>query len=288
MNICNDCNIEKPLSDFRKDKNYPLGIRNRCKLCCAIFREQRKEHINEQKRILYKNSINDEKRTKLNVKAKELYRKNFLHSLVYSCKAKKRTHNVECNITIEDLELLYNLQNKKCYYCNVNLNTTIGNKYCDQISIDRKDSDKGHIKDNIVLSCLFCNHAKNISHIQYFNKFINTIKTNHYESDNLITDKYWIRKLFNLIKQRDCNTDITKEWIKNQIIKQNYLCYHSGLPLIITETSRYPFKPSIERLNNNVLYTRDNCVLVCLGINYGRSNNSIEELHNHLDKIRNK
>lgn len=288
MNTCKDCNIEKPISDFRKDKNYPLGIRNRCKLCCAIFREKRKEHINKQKRILYKNSINEEKRSQLNLKAKELYKKNFLRALVYSCKAKQRTHNVECNITVEELELLYILQNKKCYYCNIILNTKIGNRQCDQISIDRKDSNKGHTNDNIVLSCLFCNHAKNISHIEYFKNFIKAIKTHNYEPDNLIPDKYWIRKLFNLIKQRDKNTDITKEWIKNQIIKQNHLCYHSGLKLVITEISRYPFKPSIERLNNNMAYTKDNCVLVCLGINYGRSNNSIEELQNHLTKIRNK
>jgi hypothetical protein len=65
------------------------------------------------------------------------------------------------------------------------------------------------------------------------------------------------------------------------------LCYHSGLKLVITETSRYPFKPSIERLDNNISYKKYNCVLVCLGINYGRSNNSTEELQNHLNKIRN-
>jgi hypothetical protein len=201
MNICKDCNIEKPLSDFCKDKNYPLGIRNRCKDCRIIFREQRKEHINKQKRILYKNSMTEEKRTKLNFKAKELYTKNFLHALIYSCKAKKITHNIKCNVSIEELELLYHSQHKKCYYCNVNLNTVIGNKMCDQISIDRKDSNQGHIKDNIVLTCLFCNYAKNTSDIEYFQNFINTIKTGNYHNDNLITDKYWIRKLYNLIKQ---------------------------------------------------------------------------------------
>jgi len=287
MNICKDCNIEKPLRDFRKDKNYLLGIRNRCKSCRSILREERKEHINEQKRILYKNSLTNEKRHELNIKAKELYTKNFLNALYYNCKARKRTHNIECDISIKYLESLYNSQNKKCFYCNLILNTTIGNKSCDQISLDRKNSSKGHVIDNVVFTCLFCNYAKNISNIDHFRKFINAIKTDNYDSDNLVTDKYWIRKLYNLIKQRDQNTDITKEWINYQIIKQNYSCYHSGLKLVITEISRYPFKPSIERLDNNISYKKDNCVLVCLGINYGRSNNTIIELKNHLTKIKN-
>ena len=93
---------------------------------------------------------------------------------------------------------------------------------------------------------------KEAANIEHFKKFINAIKTGNYESDNLVIDKYWIRKLYNLIKQRDQNTDITKEWINDQIIKQNYLCYHSGLKLVITEISRYPFKPSIfaQRVTN--------------------------------------
>lgn len=287
MNICKDCNIEKPINDFRKDKNYQLGVRNRCKLCRADFRKKRKEQINEQKRILYKNSMTEEKRKNLNLKAKQLYTNNFFNNLIYNCKRKQRTRNLQCDINIEDLKKLYNYQNKKCYYCNVVLNTVIGNKSCDQISIDRKDSNQGYIKNNIVLTCLFCNYAKNISSVEHFKNFINTIKNGDYHNDNLIYDKYWVRKLYNLIIQRDINTDITQGWIQNQIIKQNYLCYHSGLKMIITETSRYPFKPSIERLNNNISYKKDNCVLVCLGINYGRSNNQIEELQKHLKKIRN-
>lgn len=288
MNVCTDCNKEKPLSDFHKDKNYKLGVRNRCTDCRKIIRETQKDHINERKRDLYKNSITDEKRITFNIKAKKLYAKNFFNVLITTCKQRKRTHDIPCDIIKEDLEALYKSQNQKCYYCNIELNTVIGNKSCDQISLDRKDSGQGHIKNNIVLTCLFCNYAKNISNIEHFKKFINAIKTSEYSSDNLVTDKYWVRKLYNLIIQRDINTDITKDWIRQQLITQNYLCYHSGLKLVITETSRYPFKPSIERLDNNLSYTKNNCVLVCLGINYGRSKNSIEELHNHLNKIRNK
>ena len=56
MNTCKDCNIKKPLINFRKDKIYVLGVRNRCKDCRKVFREERKEYINNRKRILYKNT----------------------------------------------------------------------------------------------------------------------------------------------------------------------------------------------------------------------------------------
>lgn len=287
MNICKDCNIEKPIADFTKDKNYILKIRNRCGECRMSFRELRKESINERKRMLYKTTTTDSKREILNLKAKENYTKNYLNSLMTSCKAKKRTHNIPFDLNKNYLEILYEKQSKACYYCNIELNTIIGNKNCDQISIDRIDSSNGHVKDNVVLTCLFCNYAKNTSNINYFKNFINNIKTGIYNDDNLIFDKYWVRKLYNLIIQRDKNSDITKEWIQSQIIKQSYLCHYSGLKFVITEEPRYPFKPSIERLDNTKFYEKDNCVLVCLGINYGRSNNSIEKLQSHLNKIRN-
>jgi hypothetical protein len=38
MNICKNCNIEKPISDFTRDKTYLLGVRSRCKDCRIIYR----------------------------------------------------------------------------------------------------------------------------------------------------------------------------------------------------------------------------------------------------------
>lgn len=71
---------------------------------------------------------------------------------------------------------MYNNQYKKCYYCKITMNTDIGDKICNQISIDRKDSNLAYTKDNCVLTCLFCNLAKNNTNIQHFKIFLDSIK----------------------------------------------------------------------------------------------------------------
>ena len=54
--------------------------------------------------------------------------------------------------------------------------------------------------------------------------------------------------------------------------------------MIITETRRFIFQPSIERVNCDLSYTKDNCVLVLLATNYGRSDFPLED---YLDYVKN-
>jgi hypothetical protein len=230
--------------------------------------------------------MTNEKRLIINSKSQKVYTNNPFGSLVSTCKRRKNTHNIDCDVSKEYLESLYIGQQHLCYYCNVEVDMRIGNKLCTQISLDRIDSNKGHIQTNVVITCLFCNYAKNNTHIDHFKNFINCLKTGKYIPEKTKKDPYWNRKLYNLANQRDPRTNITKEWVLNQLKLQNNKCYYSGMDFIIAENPRYLFKPSIERLDNNKSYTQDNCVLVCLGINYGRSCTSVELFKEHLANIR--
>jgi hypothetical protein len=58
------------------------------------------------------------------------------------------------------------------------LKLTTGSLDLDQISIDRKNNNKGHCFSNIVLSCLFCNYGKNCSNKNYWMKMINFLDSN--------------------------------------------------------------------------------------------------------------
>ena len=52
MKKCTKCGIEKPLSEFHKNKAYKDGLRNQCKSCAAKYRacyyQENKERISEQ------------------------------------------------------------------------------------------------------------------------------------------------------------------------------------------------------------------------------------------------
>jgi hypothetical protein len=43
MKICCECNIEKNIDQFNKNKNIKGGLNNRCKLCCSLRNKKRYE-----------------------------------------------------------------------------------------------------------------------------------------------------------------------------------------------------------------------------------------------------
>ncbi len=59
--------------------------------------------------------------------------------------------------------------------------------------------------------------------------------------------------------------NLTFDDICNMIIKQNGRCYYSGIPLIYKPNSDWMC--SIERIDNKLGYTNENCVLVCVEFN---------------------
>lgn len=44
---------------------------------------------------------------------------------------------------------------------------------------------------------------------------------------------------------------------------------------------------SLDRIDNSKLHTADNCQLVCMAIQFGRSDKTIEEVKNYINEIRN-
>jgi hypothetical protein len=81
---------------------------------------------------------------------------------------------------------------------------------------------------------------------------------------------YATAKSNSIRKNRDF--DITEEFILDLFKKQNGLCYWYGVPLISSLETRFPQKPSLDRLDCSLGYTKENVVLSCMAANIGRSN----------------
>ena len=60
-------------------------------------------------------------------------------------------------IDIEDIKILLEIQNNKCYICDdlLNLDWEVGCKY--QITVDRINGQNCHLKGNCLLACFYCN-----------------------------------------------------------------------------------------------------------------------------------
>lgn len=177
---CSNCNINKDINLFYKNKKSQDLYHCMCKDCSRIklklWKHKNKEKYTKQRHIYYmtnkekikyqtkiyreinKEDINERKRLytfKNKEKAKEKSKKPNIRFKTGQRTALKR--HIKWTLTFEDYSKLIS---NPCYYCNnilENVQNSMG------IGLDRIDNNKniGYCKENVVTSCKICNKIKN-------------------------------------------------------------------------------------------------------------------------------
>ena len=98
--------------------------------------------------------------------------------------------------------------------------------------------------------------------------------------------KLWLNYLVYDSKRKNIEHTITKEEIEEIYNNQNGLCYWFGIPLIPSLKHKYPLQPSLDRLDRNRGYTKDNVVICCYTANIGRNENDLETWLEFLDILK--
>ena len=80
------------------------------------------------------------------------------------------------DLTQEFVEKLWEKQEGKCYYTNLDMICTYGQKSPYQVSIDRIDSSQGYTEANSILCCLSMNYAKSNFSEKEFRDFLLSYK----------------------------------------------------------------------------------------------------------------
>lgn len=88
--------------------------------------------------------------------------------------------------------------------------------------------------------------------------------------------RLWQNTLVHDSKNRGVESLITIDDINELYEKQNGLCYWFKIPLIPSEKHKHPQQPSLDRLDRNKGYVKDNVVLCCYSANIGRNENNLE------------
>jgi hypothetical protein len=169
---CKTCKQEKNLSEFWKDKSRKRGHDTQCKDCSKKRQRNEWSRFSDHPARMY----------------------NRLLQLCSGARVKKGLSQHKLNISKQDFIKWYSAIEKKCEYCNLELESFKKiNKYfgkqtqaTSRFGIDRKNNSVSYEIGNIVLCCVICNKLKGYFH--------------EYESFKKIADEFVKPKLNKLLK----------------------------------------------------------------------------------------
>ena len=128
--------------------------------------------------------------------------------------------------------------------------------------------------------CIYCLEEKYIIEfkIRPVNKdgYANQCKRCEYQistkSRNAYNLKNWAKRLYLDARHHSkYDFDIDEQFVSELYEKQNGKCFWFNVDLKPSNEAKYPWQPSLDRLNREKGYTRDNVVLACYSANIGRN-----------------
>lgn len=88
--------------------------------------------------------------------------------ILNNCNIADKKYNREFNLDKDWIDKMLYLQGGYCYVCADEMLLTNGKRDPKQVSINRIDNSIGHIKGNVVLTCLHCNMKQHTKHMEDF------------------------------------------------------------------------------------------------------------------------
>jgi hypothetical protein len=104
------------------------------------------------------------------------------------------------------------------------------------------------------------------------------------------TARSWHKRLFIDCKKRaklhNYSLDFDESYILELFEKQNKKCHWYGIEMKPSTKAKYPFQPSIDRIDNSKGYSKDNILLCCFSANMGRNANDYITFKEFADVIK--
>ena len=87
-------------------------------------------------------------------------------------------------------------------------------------------------------------------------------------------------------KARGHEHAIDGDFVLTLFKKQNGLCYWTGVPMVPSVATSDPQRPSIDRLDGDIGYVPENCVLACWFANLGRGSVKADRFRDFIETMK--
>lgn len=163
--VCSHCKIEKPFTDFTKNRSAKDGLQYRCRSCDLAYQTKRRAEN-------YDESLEYSRKYQRNRRQNYDYR---LQMLINASKQRAKTKNREHSITVEDIKAIFP-EDGCCPIFGMKLEFNQAGFRENSPSIDRIDSSKGYTKDNIQIISWKANRIKGYASIEELEMLVAYLK----------------------------------------------------------------------------------------------------------------
>jgi len=312
---CKKCVNQGSKQYYKRNRDYYKQKRQEFKeenpRYCLKYREENAEKERERLQTYYQNN---KERVKTQVKEyrknnpeywekQSLYKKkNALQYKLYSCKATDKRGNREFNIDKAYIIQLAKHQNGRNLFTGTPIQWIIETGKAKRTgahrssSIDRINSSKGHVKENVQIVELWVNRLKLDYPTRMFQRTIKKIlnadsdtHTHHTDYKRKKVKRFLWNTRHNTLKRHQrmsggSKLDFTVEDMLKLWEKQKERCAISGMHVNLYPNN--PFGLSIDRIDPEKPYYLENIHIVAWCINSARSNMSLDEFRLALDTLK--
>ena len=176
---CCGCSYEKPLSEY--NRNQKFGRHSFCSRSCAM------KFLSNNRTQAMKDYSNSEKNKQLLLNLNNTYYVRYPEKIFSYFLRNCRKRYKECTLTLSDLQAQWDKQNGICPYSGLKMTLEFG--YMNSASLDRIDSSKGYMKNNIQFVVLPINYLKNSYSDLDVKRFLKSISsyTSRFREDETIS-----------------------------------------------------------------------------------------------------
>jgi hypothetical protein len=238
------------------------------------YREKKREE-NEEVYLKHNAEVGKNWRDNNKEHLKEWRTKNFL-SRFGGIKQQAQKKRILWNEDLTD-EMCYKMMTSNCFYCNFIPDKSLN-------GIDRMDNNKGYTQSNVVSCCKNCNFMKaSLDPITFIKRCQHISKKNL--NYGIYNNDIWPdtnSSSYNNYLKRASKKELVFKLSKEEFYKfTNVKCYYCDKKTTETHTN------GIDRKDNHIGYTIENCVSCCSECNYMKGGLTEEEFIEHCKKISN-